>query len=443
MTDKRKAPEVPAGSQRRKRETPTIDLTATEVPQPEDTAAPASEPERPTQDQPAPAEQDQAKQAQAGAPEELAAAPEPAHQPVSGTGYGTAIAAGLAGGVIVAALLAALWGAGVLPVATGGKNRNAQLAALQKQMQALQNRPTPAANDQAVDALRQTVRKLENDIAKLPHSSGAVAARLNAIDHAMDSLNVEIGKLNTRADTIAAAANTAQVSAAKAEKVVGDLRNSVQQATQQASSAVAPGALDALRKQVAALEQSLKTTRGEIAKTSATDKTARLALSAVALRAAVASGQPYQAELAQAKSLGADQKQLAPLAQFASIGLPRKAALAHELRALLPAMLKASGVQAAPAGFLGRLEANASKIVRVSPVNAPQGDAPSDILARVEVAAAHDDIAGALADIDKLPQNARAPAQGWIAKVKARQQALAASRAFAASTARALGEQAK
>jgi len=134
---------------------------------------------------------------------------------------------------------------------------------------------------------------------------------------------------------------------------------------------------------------------------------------------------------------------LAPLAQFASSGVPAKSALAHELRALIPAVLKASGAQEPPKGFLERLQANAGKIVHFSPINASQGDAPSDRLARIEIAAAHDDIAGALADLDKLPQDARAPAQAWIDKAKAREQALAAARAFAASTARALGQTGK
>ena len=121
-----------------------------------------------------------------------------------------------------------------------------------------------------------------------------------------------------------------------------------------------------MRKQVAALEQSLKSARAKIGKTSAVDTGARLALSANALRQAVAGGRPYQAELERAKSLGADAKLLAPLAAFAATGLPGKSALAQELRALLPAMLKASGVQKAPAGFLERLEANASKIAMTS-----------------------------------------------------------------------------
>ena len=345
-------------------------------------------------------------------------------------------------------MLAALWAAGVLPVASNGKDQSAEIAALQSQVQALQSRPAaPAADNKAVDALRQTVRKLESDITKLPRGDATMAARLKAIDNAMNALSVSIGSLTKRSDDIAAKADQAQQSAAKAEKAVADLHDSVQNAAKAATAAVEPGALDALQKQVAALEQSLKTTRDEIAKqlanASATDKPARLALSAVALRAAVAGGKPYQAELAQAKSLGADDKVLAPLAPFASGGLPSRALLAHELRALMPAMLKASGAHKPPADFLERLQANASKIVRISPVNAPKGDTPADLLARLEIDAAHDNIDRALADLDKLPPPARAPAQSWIAKAKARQQALAAARNFAASTARALGQTGK
>lgn len=439
MTDKRKAPDAPEG--RRKRAAPTIDLTATEVP-------PASVPEQEARAEPPHNEQTQA--APEAPPQDVppASAQEPPREPAH-HGFGgisaSSIAAGIIGAVVVAALmvafLAALWWSGVLPPAAG--DRSAAIAALQKQLQALQSRPAPAPDNQAVDALRQTVRKLESDIAKLPHGDASMAARVIAIDNAMNALSAEIGKLAKRGDTIAATASQAQQSAVTAEKAVSDLRDSVQHATQQASAAVDAAQLDALRKQVTALEQSLQTTRADIAKTSATDTTARLALSAVALRAAVASGAPYQAALAQARSLGADEKELAALAPFAATGLPRKLALAQELRALIPALLKASGAEKAPAGFLERLQANASKIVRVSPVNAPQGDTPSDVLARLEVDAAHDDIDAALTDLEKLPDAARAPAQSFIAKAKARQQALAASRRFAAATARALGEKGK
>jgi hypothetical protein len=73
-------------------------------------------------------------------------------------------------------------------------------------------------------------------------------------------------------------------------------------------------------------------------------------------------------------------------------------------------------------------------------VDAPPGDEPSAVLARVEIAAAHADVAAALTDLGKLAIATRAPAQDWIAKAQARQAALAAARQFAVETARALGQ---
>ena len=128
-----------------------------------------------------------------------------------------------------------------------------------------------------------------------------------------------------------------------------------------------------------------------------------------------------------------------PLAPFAAPGVPTPAVLAQELRALLPAMLNISGAQAPEGGFLERLQANAGKLVRVRPVDAPPGDDASAVLARIEIDAAKADIAAALADLGKLADATRAPAQAWFAKAQARQAALAAARQYAADTARALG----
>jgi hypothetical protein len=65
------------------------------------------------------------------------------------------------------------------------------------------------------------------------------------------------------------------------------------------------------------------------------------------------------------------------------------------------------------------------------------------VLARIEVAAAHGDIARALSDLAKLPEAARAPARGWIEKARARTAALAAATEFAANSAHALSQPAR
>ncbi len=436
---------------KRKRAAPTIDLTATEV------AAAADESETTSQPEPTPPES--ATQPEP-APSESVAQPEPPadkapqgaeqttekHEPARRRGgFGAAIAAGLAGGIVAIGVLAAVWYLGLLPaVPVTSNDGGAQIAALQKQVQDLQNRPTPATDNQAVDALSRRVAKVEHDVANLPPGDKTVAERLAAADNAMKSLGVALAALTKRSDNIAGKASEAQQSAAAAEKAVSDLRDSVKSAASQASSAIDSAQLADVQKSIAGLEQKVTAVREQIAKeitkTPAVDIAARLALSAASLRNAVESGAPYKTELAQTKALGADAKALAPLEAFAANGVPAKAALAQQLAALIPALLKASGAQKPPAGFLERLQANATSLVHIRPMNAPAGDAPADVLARIEVAAAHADVDGALADLGKLPGPARAPAQAWITKAKARQAALAAARVFAADAAGKLGK---
>jgi hypothetical protein len=419
---------------KRKRAAPTIDLTAKEVP-PEPNEAAAS-PEAPPQE--GVTEPDAAPQTPP--PEETQ--PEPAREeparPHGGGIFMAATSGGVAGAILVIAAIAALWFAGLLPLHSTSPD-GALIANLEKQVQALQKRPPLAIDNQPLAALSQRVDKIESEIAKSPPSDKTVTARLAAADNAMKSLGVALAALNKRSDATAKQAAQAQASAQDAEKAVSDLRASVQNAAKQ-SPAIAPAQLDALQKRVAALEQSVKAAQAKIAETSVTDNAARLTLSALALRNAVTSGVPYRAELAQAKALGGNAKTLAPLEPFAASGLPKKDALAKELNALLPALRKAAGAKKAPKSFLARLEANAGNIVHFSPIGAPKGGKPTDVLARLEVDAAHADIAAARADLDKLPAAARAPAQGWIAKVTARQAALRAARQFASETARVLGK---
>jgi hypothetical protein len=410
MADKRTTPQTPEGAQqaapqaprRKKRAAPTIDLTATEMPPPE--AAPPPQPDPP----PGPAQ----------------AASVDTAEPRPGGPFGMAtLAAGVAGAAAVTLVLFVLWLTGLLPVRT--------VASTDTTAQG----PT---DTKTIDALTKRVSKIEEAIKKLPASDPGVAERLSAADNATKSLGIALAALNRRSDEIAATAGQARERADAAAKAVTDLRASMQDIAKNFTAGISPAELDALQKRVAALEQSTKAARDDIAKASSADIAARLALSAAALRDAVASGAPFAAELAQAKSLGADEKVLTSLAKFAVTGVPMAQALAQELRAMLPAMLKISGAQAPEAGFLERLQANAGKLVQIRPVNVPPGDDPSAVQARLEIDAARADIAAALGDLGKLADAARAPAQAWIERAKARQAALTASRQFAADTARAL-----
>jgi len=94
---------------------------------------------------------------------------------------------------------------------------------------------------------------------------------------------------------------------------------------------------------------------------------------------------------------------------------------------------RASEPSSGPTGFLGRLEANAQHLVRITPVDAPVGNEPSAVIARIEADAARADIATALTDIAALPDAATPLVAGWVEKAKAREAAITASRRIAAA----------
>jgi len=406
MADKRKTPDSAEGG-RRTRSAPTIDLTATEVSasasegEPQvaagETAASSPEPD-PPQEQPEATHKSERADERNGSPRRQGAPWQ-------------VLLAGFAGAAMMTAALFALWRAGLVP------NRYAGVA---------------GADAASIGALNDRLAKIEGAISKLPVNDQNVLERLSATDNAMKSLGVVLTALNKRGDDVAANAADARTRADAAEKAVTELRNSVQDLSKNTSAGLSSSDLDSVQKRLAALEQ--------VTKAAPADKAARLALSAAALRDAVVGGAPFTSELDEAKSLGADEKTVTTLAPFAATGVPSPAALAQELRALIPAIVKASGAQAPAAGFLERLEANAGKLVRIRPLDAPAGDDTSAVLARVENEAAHAAIDDALTDLGKLNEAARAPAQGWIDKVRARQNALAAARQLASRTAHALGK---
>jgi len=466
MAEKRKAPDAPDAA--RKRKAPTIDLTATEV-TPPPAADPAPEPmsgpvsaapsDSPPEPPPPPPEEPQRAAAE---PE---ASPSPAAPPAAarrGVPMAALLGAGIVGGIVVAAVVGGLWYEGVLPapqmtVQPDTKARQ-QIAQLQRQLQALQNRPAPAASVEAkaVDALSQRVAQIEATLKNLPKSGGTdpqaaqkltdlqnavapLAQRLSSAESALKSGDTALSALNKRIDDIAANASQARTAADSADKSVTQMQTQVQDLARNQASTVTRADIDSVQQKLASLEQAEQSARNAIKQSTAATSATRLALAAQALRNAVTSGAPYQAELAQAKALGAGANRLAPLQQFVADGIPSAASLAQQLRDLVPQMQKIAAPRAPVSGsFLDRLEANAGRLVRVSPVNVPSGDQPADVLARLEVEAAHNDIDAAATDVGKLPQAAQAPAKDWLARVKARQAALAAANDLAASSARAL-----
>jgi len=93
-------------------------------------------------------------------------------------------------------------------------------------------------------------------------------------------------------------------------------------------------------------------------------------------------------------------------------------------------------------GIIDRLQAGASKLVRVERTDAAGSDRGA-VVARVTAAALRNDVAEARRELNTLAPADRAAAQGWLDKVAARDAALAASRQFAGDSMAALAKPAQ
>jgi hypothetical protein len=397
MADEESPPD-PQGV-RRRRPPPVIDLKASEVPSEilaaEATAAsPDLPPEAAAPEAAAPPPSDP--------PAESAPASEPrpsfafVPEKSSWSHNAGAALAGVAGGLVVAALF---W---LLGAFSGGHESapdlSPRLAAIEKKLSDLTVRPADDTADR--------VAKLEAAAAtpRPPVTDPVVLGRLTSSENAAKSQADNVAALSRRADAADTAIRDTNANIAKLSASLDDVRSTARQAA------------------------------------AGSDRASRLAVAASALRGAAERGDPFTAELAIVKPLVSDANAIAQLEPFAASGVPSNAALGQELAALVRPMLRASDETAtAGSGFLDRLQANAEKLVRVRPVGEEtQGGDRTAILSRVEQRAAQGNVAGARAELDKLPADARAPLQGWIAKVDARDKALEASRKLSADAVAAL-----
>ena len=415
-----------------RRRPPTIDLTATEV-RPEQPAAAAG--------------------ASSGPAEPAGEAAKPSAEPPVGTrSHAWAVLTGVLAALIsVGAVAGGLWYSGLLPLrepasgAAAPATDNSVVAEISAQLKkiegALQTRQTgPAAEappDSRMAAAEAQTKSLSDQFAALTRRVDEVAAA----QAQTKALGEQLAALTRRIDEMAAASQTA-LAQAKAAAAAADEAKTAAGAAKTAASALQRADLDALASRIAILERAIKANADELTRrtASADDRVARLTVAAEALRATVERGAPFAAELDAVKALGADQGALAALSPFAASGVPSNAVLAHDLAGLIPALRQAAGTPKPPDTILGRLESNAQRLVRITPVDAPAGNDPSAVIARLAAEAAQADVAAALADIPRLPEPLRTVVAPWVQRADARNAALAASRRIAADAVAAIGK---
>jgi hypothetical protein len=414
------------------RRPPTIELKATEVEQPKrDAHRPDGAAQSDSRSQGASSEQRAPHSAEQAAAQAQAATR-------SGGRWMRRSVGGAFGALAIAVVTVGLWYAGVLPrheTASPTGTATPQSAPVEK------NAAGPAAVPNALsNEISARLDKIERAIEPQRQEqhqetiSPVLANRMATQEAQTKALSDTLAALNRRLDDIAANAQTAQNQAAAATSAA-DATKSAGQSNAQRSD------IDALVSRVAALESAVKALADAVARpTNSADSAARLTIAAEALRNAVERDAPYESELKAVQALAGDRDVATALAPFAITGVPRADALARELAGLVPALQRATQPASADNSFLGRLEANAQKLVRVTPVDAPPGNDPTSVVKRISIDAHREDIAAALRDVSALPDAAKPIVADWVKTAQAREAALAAGRKIAADALAALSK---
>ncbi|MBC9882797.1 hypothetical protein G8O24_36440 [Bradyrhizobium sp. INPA01-394B] len=389
---------MPPESGRAKRTPPTIELEATEVStQPQD---PAGEPAVEPSTEQANSEQDGAGDAEVETAkvETANAEPEPSEPRAAAASAPISpwVIAPFSGAVAAAVVIAVGWALG---------------------WPAVQAPPAaPQVTSATVDALSGRVAAVEAKAGK-PAADPAMVARLDALEKSVGTLRSDIANLRAQSDKTASALNDAK-SAPR--------------------DAAAASSLAALNDRISQLERASTTARAELAQQgekiadakTMDDKPLRVVVAATLLDVAVRHNDPYEAQLNAARSFAAKPELLKPLDAFAASGIPTPVALSRELLSIVSKLSPPAEAPAAGAGIVERLQAGASKLVRIERTDGVGNDRGA-IVARVTAAALRNDFVEARRELKTLPEADRAPAQAWLDKADARDAALAASRKFA------------
>lgn len=407
--DKRDKTGTPPGGDAAKRPPPTIELTASSVSD-STPASDAAESDAPESD---------VHKSEASASDHAESSPATELSPAAKPSRTSSI--------FISALTGAAAAALVLGVAKSAGWLDAQV----------QRPPVDAVSRSDVDSLGARLAKIETDVAKpvpapRPVTDPALVMRLDAVEKSLASL---------RGDVAAARGQSEKVVAALGEIKSASPQVAISQAPPVVDTSALEQRLDKIERATAALSAAAAAPP-PVPQAPLEDPNVRRMAAATALDAAVRQGEPYTAALAAARSTGGDADGLKPLDAFAATGVPTAGALSRELLTLLPKLAPKPDAQPAPSGMVERLQQSAAKLVRIQRTDAAaSGNAA--ILARVASAAQRDDIAEAKRELGQLPAPDRAAVQGWIAKVDAREAALAASRQFASDTMATLSKPAR
>ena len=337
---------------------------------------------------------------------------------VTGQNRSVAVGAGLAGGLIGAAIV----GFGLLYVVPQAANvDDAQILALDTLVSELGYRfqtrtdglfsrlseveKTAAQHSEQIGAapIGERLQALENLAAQMQDDAAKFEDQLAAVD--ADRLTAELALL---ADTLGSVAE--DVRGLKEAQLPADIPERVGLIAQGVNAAAEQ--INTLTLQVAALEE-------QVARPDPTAEAA-LGIALANLSRAVDAGSRFEAELRAIAALAPEDAAVAALSEIAPKGVRSFASLKQEFAGLVDPLLTAER-QAGRTTFWERLVGNALSIVTVRRVGDVEGASVEAIVARIEAKLALEDLAGALAEAKLLTGPSAEVAAPWTQAVEERQ----------------------
>jgi hypothetical protein len=293
-----------------------------------------------------------------------------------------------------------------------------------------------ASNKAEIAALGTRVARIETDSAKpapRPVADPALVTRIDALEKSMALLRSDLAAVRAQGDKTVAALN--EIKSASPQGLTG------------ASQAAPSVDVSAIEERIAKIERATAALNAAAAapppqQTPVEDPNVRRLDVLIDLDKAMRHGAPYATALAAARSVVGDTDVLKPLDPFAHTGIPGVEVLCKELLALLPQLAPKPETQPAPSGVVERLQQSLAKLVRIQRTDAPASGA-AGIVARATAAAQRNDLNEAKRELLQLPPSDRVLARPWLAKVDARDKALAASEQFTMDTLTAISRRAR
>lgn len=340
----------------------------------------------------------------------------PAAPPPARSRSGAALAAGLAGGLIVLVGGGLLQFAGVLgtpgaPDSPAGIPASVEtdIATLKSDVEGLKAAPGDTGDVSGrVDALSQALDQVKADVASLRQ---AVESGSSGETAGSEAINAKIAEIETRINAIGPSPDgaTREDIAALNDKIAGV----------EALARAAGEADSSINNRLGALEQSIAALTGKVDSQAQQPKVA-LAIAASALKAAVERGSPFEPELETLAAVAPQAPGLGELRPYAEKGIATRAEIVTETDAAAAAIIAAARPPSEDAGYFERLLSSAESLVTVRPIGAVEGPGVPETVARMEVALKAGDLAKAIAEFDTLPEPAKTAGAAFADKIRAR-----------------------